>query len=89
MIRFDVAADRMFQGAVYVGSSGTLDICEAKGDYALSSQASIFRRKALLKFYVLKNALANRIERIIPSEWATLQCGRLVPVANELHDLSK
>lgn len=47
--RFDVAADRMFnRGAQYVGSFKTLDICQAKGDYSLSFQASIYRRDALL-----------------------------------------
>lgn len=47
--RFDVASDRMFnRGAQYVGSFKTLDICQAKGDYSLSFQASIYRRDALL-----------------------------------------
>ena len=48
--RFDVAADRMFnKSARYVGSYKTLDICEAKGDYSLSFQASIYRREMLLE----------------------------------------
>lgn len=47
--RFDVAADRVFDRAArYVGSVGIMDICEAKGNYSLSFQASIYRRKALL-----------------------------------------
>lgn len=48
--RFDVAADRVFnRRAQYVGSLKTLDICEAKGEYSLSFQASIYRREMLLK----------------------------------------
>lgn len=50
VIRFDLAADRVFNhSARYSGSYGALDICEAKGDYALSLQASLFRRKLLLE----------------------------------------
>lgn len=50
VIRFDVAADRMFnKQARYIGSFGILDICEAKGDYSLSFQASIFRKSLLLE----------------------------------------
>ena len=49
-IRFDLAADRMFsRQAEYVEPFASLDICEAKGDYSLSFQASIFRRKLLLE----------------------------------------
>jgi hypothetical protein len=47
--RFDVAADRMFNhSAQYKGSVGVMDICQAKGDYSLSFQASIYRKAALM-----------------------------------------
>lgn len=50
VIRFDLAADRMFaKNARYIGSYGQLDICECKGDYSLSTQASIFRREMLIE----------------------------------------
>lgn len=50
VIRFDVAADRMFaKGAVLKGNSGAVDICECKGDYSLSFQASIYRVELLLQ----------------------------------------
>ena len=50
VIRFDVAADRMFsREAQYRGYYGPLDLCECKGQYSLSTQASIFRRKELLE----------------------------------------
>lgn len=50
VIRFDVAADRMFaKGARYIETWGSLDICEAKGAYSLSHQASIFRKSLLLE----------------------------------------
>lgn len=50
VIRFDVAADRMFsREARYIGSFGVIDLCEAKGDYSLSFQASIYRRRLLLE----------------------------------------
>lgn len=50
VIRFDLAADRMFsKDARYIGSIGQLDLCEAKGPYSLSFQASIFRKDLLLK----------------------------------------
>lgn len=50
VIRFDVAADRVFNDlAQYVCPWGSLDICEAKGAYALSFQASIYRRELLLE----------------------------------------
>jgi hypothetical protein len=50
VVRFDVAADRMFaKNARYIGNMGTLDICSAKGAYSLSFQASIWRREMLLE----------------------------------------
>lgn len=49
VIRFDVAADRMFnRGARFVRNIGAIDLCECKGDYSLSFQASIWNRKLLL-----------------------------------------
>ncbi len=51
VMRFDLAADRCFnKSSVYVGNLGSLDLCEAKADYSLSFQASIYRREWLLKF---------------------------------------
>jgi len=48
--RFDVAADRVFnRSSRYIGSMDLIDICEAKGEYSLSFQASIYRRTALLE----------------------------------------
>lgn len=50
ILRFDMAADRMFnRQARYLEPCGSLDICEAKGDYSFSTQAGIFRRKLLLE----------------------------------------
>jgi len=49
MVRFDLAADRMFsKDARYAGSYGPFDMCVCKGSYSLSFQASIYRRDALL-----------------------------------------
>jgi len=50
VMRFDVAADRMFSrdchfARTYYG----FDLCAGKGQYSLSFQASIYRRKALLE----------------------------------------
>lgn len=48
--RFDLITDRMYaKNLQNVGSMGVMDIVYAKGDYALSYQASIFRRKLLLE----------------------------------------
>ena len=74
VVRFDVAADRMFaRGAVYVGSSGILDICEAKGEYS-SIYAGIYLspKGAVRSFTPSRISLANRIERNIPPEWVRL-----------------
>lgn len=50
VIRFDVAADRMFSREVwYSGYFGGIDLCECKGQYSLSYQASIYRRELLLE----------------------------------------
>jgi hypothetical protein len=50
VIRFDVASDRMFcQAARHAGYFGNFDLCEGKGAYALSFQASIFRKDLLLQ----------------------------------------
>lgn len=50
VVRFDVAADRMFaRNARYLETWGSLDVCEAKGQYSLSYQASIFRKSLLLE----------------------------------------
>lgn len=48
--RFDLTTDRMYaKGARYAGPYGALDIVAAKGEYSLSFQASIYRRKMLLE----------------------------------------
>lgn len=50
IIRFDVAADRAFSRQNrYVETWGILDVCEAKGEYSLSFQASLFRKDLLLE----------------------------------------
>jgi hypothetical protein len=50
VIRFDVASDRIFnRGCGYLESYGSIDICNGKGEYSLSFQASIFRRDLLLE----------------------------------------
>jgi hypothetical protein len=50
VIRFDVAADRMFsKDCHYAGSYFGFDLCTGKGQYSLSFQASIYRRKQLLE----------------------------------------
>lgn len=49
-IRFDVASDRMFaHESRFVEPWGSVDICEGKGAYSLSFQASIFRKSLLLE----------------------------------------
>jgi hypothetical protein len=49
VIRFDLASDRLYcQGSTYAGPYGTIDLCEGKGAYSMSLQASIFRRELLL-----------------------------------------
>ena len=49
-IRFDLTSDRMFsKEARYAGYYDPLDIVSAKGQYSLSFQASIYRRKMLLE----------------------------------------
>jgi hypothetical protein len=48
--RFDLTTDRMYaKGARYAGPYGAIDIVAAKGEYSLSFQASIYRRKMLLE----------------------------------------
>lgn len=48
-IRFDLTTDRCFSKfARYAGTFGRLDLCAAKGDYAMSLQAGIFRKSLLL-----------------------------------------
>jgi hypothetical protein len=50
VIRFDLAADRMFnKAAVLKEYFQAVDICECKGDYSLSFQASIYRVDLLLQ----------------------------------------
>lgn len=50
IIRFDAAADRMFnRHAHFLGSHKCIDLCSCKAEYSLSFQASIFNRKLLLE----------------------------------------
>ena len=47
--RLDLTTDRaLSREAVYAGTFGNLDLCSAKGEYALSFQASIYRRSILM-----------------------------------------
>lgn len=50
VIRFDLAADRMFsRGARFAGAYRNIDLCQGGEDYSLSFQASIYRRELLLQ----------------------------------------
>lgn len=50
IIRFDLTTDRVFnKDSKFCGHYKGLDICRAKSDYAISFQASIYRRSLLLE----------------------------------------
>lgn len=53
VLRFDLTTDRVFSyESRYAGYSSGLDLCQAGGQYSLSFQASIYRRKLLLEVLV-------------------------------------
>lgn len=74
ILRFDLSTDRLYAaGAVDIGAVGCMDIIEAKGEYSLSFQASIFRRTALLEVLAAGESPwqteINGTTRVNQSDW--------------------